>query len=87
MSSEDFAKKVAAQFCLELTDQLFMYIENDKNLMQDYLRLVSEEGLFKANQNLGSNFKKLFNVDNIEEDNNPNSKLIKSYTQHTLPRK
>ena len=36
MTTKEFAQKVVEKFCLELTDQLFLYIENDKGLMQDY---------------------------------------------------
>lgn len=85
MSTKKFAEEVVKQFCLELTDQLFLYIENDKKLMQEYLRLVSSETLHKTNQDLGREFKELFNVETLKENQDPKSKLIKFYTQHTIP--
>lgn len=85
MEAEKFAKKVVEQFCKELTDQLFLYIENDKALMREYLHIVSKEKLEPVNQTLGLQFKKLFKVNNLDVNKNPKSKLIDSYTEHTLP--
>ncbi|MDR2009033.1 MAG: hypothetical protein LBQ22_00945 [Bacteroidales bacterium] len=85
MTAKEFAEKVVEKFCIELTDQLFLYIENDKELMQDYLRVITEEGLHKTNQDLGADFKELFFVDNLGETDKVKSKLIKTYTQHTMP--
>ena len=44
MTSEQFAQKAADKFNEELTDLVFQYIENDAELMHDYLRL----GLIKT---------------------------------------
>jgi hypothetical protein len=85
MTTKEFAQKVVEKFSLELTDQLFLYIENDKELMQDYLRVITENGIHKTNKDLGAEFKELFFVDNLEETDQVKSKLIKTYTQHTTP--
>lgn len=85
MTTKEFAQKVVEKFCLELTDQLFLYIENDKGLMQDYLRVVTDSGIHKTNKDLGAEFKELFFVDNLDETDQVKSKLIKTYTQHTMP--
>ena len=65
---------------------VFLYIENDKDLMHEYLRLVSDYDLDKVNRDLGKNIKGKFNVDNIGRNDEPKSKLIQSYTQHTAPK-
>lgn len=85
ITAKEFAEKVVKQFCIELTDQLFLYIEKDKDLMQDYLRVITNQGLHKTNKELGAKFKELFFVDNLEETDQVKSKLIKTYTQHTMP--
>lgn len=85
MTTKEFAEKVVEKFCMELTDQLFLYIENDKELMQDYLRVVTENGIHKTNKDLGAEFKELFFADNLDETDQVKSKLIKTYTQHTIP--
>lgn len=85
ITPKEFAEIVVKKFCLELTDQLFLYIENDKDLMLEYLRVVANKGLHKTNRELGAQFKELFFVDNLEETDQVKSKLIKTYTQHTMP--
>lgn len=82
MTTEEFAQKVINQFNEELTDLVFQYIENDAELMHDYLRLVSDKDLDTVNKALGRKIKEKFGVDNLERDNNPKSKLIQSYTKH-----
>ena len=84
MEAEKFAKKVVDQFCKELTDQLFLYIENDKELMREYLHIVSKEHLEHVNQSLGLQFKKLFKVGNLGINKMPKCKLIDSYTEHIM---
>ncbi len=54
--------------------------------MHEYLRLVSDYDLDKVNRDLGKNIKGKFNVDNIGRNDEPKSKLIQSYTQHTAPK-
>ena len=87
METKEFANKVVTQFCDELTDLLFLYIENDKELMLEYLRLVSDHSLDTVNQDLGLQFKEKFFVSNKDRNDNPKSKLIMSYTKHTVPNK
>ncbi len=86
MTTEEFAQKVITKFNEELTDLVFQYIENDTELMRDYLRLVSDKDLDTVNKGLGRKIKEKFDVDNLERSNNPKSKLIQSYTKHTLNR-
>lgn len=83
MTTEQFAQKVTDKFNEELTDLIFLYIENDAELMHDYLRLVSDKDLDTVNKALGRKIKEKFGVENLERSNNPKSKLIKSYTKHT----
>lgn len=82
MTTEQFAQKVTDKFNEELTDLVFQYIENDAELMHDYLRLVSDKDLDTVNKALGRKIKEKFGVENLERNNNPKSKLIQSYTKH-----
>lgn len=86
MTTEEFAQKVVEKFSEEITDSVFLYIENDKELMHDYLRLVSEKDLDTVNKALGRKIKEKFGVENLDRSNNPKSKLIQSYTKHTAPK-
>ena len=82
MTTEQFAQKVTDKFNEELTDLVFQYIENDAELMNDYLRLVSDKDLDTVNKALGRKIKEKFGVENLERNNKPKSKLIQSYTKH-----
>jgi len=37
-----FAKKIIEEFRKDITDNIFLYIENNKDLMDEYLDAISE---------------------------------------------
>lgn len=82
VGTEVFAQNVFSRFYEELTDLVFLYIENDRELMHQYLRLVSENNLDTVNKALGKKIKEKFSVDNLDVNRSPKSKLIQSYTKH-----
>ena len=43
MTLNQFQQKALSQFTKEITDIFFCYIENDKELLQDYLRVIGRE--------------------------------------------
>lgn len=63
LNPDEFANKVINQFCNEITDLVFQYIENDEELMLEYLRVVSDHNLDKTNQTLGFSIKQRFNAE------------------------
>jgi hypothetical protein len=56
-------------------------IENDRQLMQKYLRLVSNEKLDTVNQMIGKIIRKKYGLDNADRNYKPKSKLIKSHQE------
>lgn len=80
-----FANKVYPEFYRRLTDLLFLCIEKNEDLLEQYENLVVLYGKDIINQDLGLLFKDMFNVDNLDRNFNPESTLINSYTQHTTP--
>ena len=89
MDLNEFLKEVLEKFTREITDQFFLFIENDKDLFQKYLRVIGRKGnLDQTNLQLGKKLKKYFYLDDIEENNKPvkcktpKSKLITQYTEH-----
>lgn len=80
---KDFEDKALAQFTKEITDLFFLYIENDEDLMHDYLRVIGRESdLDTTNKKLGEAVKSWFKLENGEINREPMSKLIESYTEH-----
>lgn len=80
---QEFRDKALKQFTKEITDLFFRYIENDEGLMHDYLRVIGREGnLDVTNMTLGKSVKDWFGLEDGEENMQPTSKLIESYTEH-----
>lgn len=82
MTPAELANAVIAKFSENITDEIFMTIESNKDLMEKYLRTVSESGLDVVNQAIGKEVKSAFNLENKGECKEPCSNLIKSYTIH-----
>jgi hypothetical protein len=79
----EFKEKALTQFTREITDLFFLYIENDEELMHDYLRVIGRDvDLDTTNKKLGEAVKSWFRLENGEVNQEPMSKLIESYTEH-----
>ncbi len=80
MDLENFIKRVISLKNRTITDEIFLLIQHDRDLMQNYLRLVENEGLNQVNRQIGKAVKKAYrlNDDEIREDN-PHSTLIRSH--------
>lgn len=77
---DDFNKKVFGQFEATITDRVFLLIQNDHELMHEYLRLVHDKGLDTVNQQIGKAVKEHFKLENAaERGTTPNSTLIQSF--------
>lgn len=82
MTIKEFEDKVLKNFSKEITDQVFLFIQNDVKLMHEYLRLVGENGIDTVNQQIGKAVKiryKLSNSDSRQDE--PKSTLIKSHQE------
>ncbi len=80
---KDFKTKVVDQFCETITDRIFLMIQNDRDLMQEYLSII-EKGKSRANINsqIAKEIKKRFKLNNQNIKNKePQSSLIASHEQ------
>lgn len=83
MNLNEFKEKALTRFTKEITDLFFLYIEQDEELMHDYLRVIGRDGdLDTTNKKLGEAVKSWFRLENGEVNQEPMSKLIESYTEH-----
>ena len=81
----NFQERALTQFTLEITDIFFQYIENDKQLFQEYLRVIGRANdLDTTNKQLGEFVKTWFGLKNGDENRNPKSGLIRCYTEHMV---
>lgn len=86
MNLEEFKVRALSKFTKEITDIFFQYIENDKVLLQEYLRTIGRESdIDTVNKALGLAVKEWFALENDKVNSNPKSKLIRSYMRHIRP--
>lgn len=81
MEIKDFAEKALEKFTTDITDRLFLSIQNDKELMQDYLNLLENNKRHIVNSEIAKAVKNTFNLQNIGESQTPKSTLIKTFEQ------
>jgi len=85
MTLQQFQQRALTQFTREITDIFFSYIENDEDLLQDYQRVIGRDSnLDETNMSLGAAVKEWFHLENANVNRDPKSKLIRSYTEHTI---
>lgn len=78
----EFLDDVFAQYSDTVTDTVFLLIQNDRELMHRYLRLVSDMTLDTVNQQIGRAVKTRLNLTNAPRRNSdPVSTLIKSHQE------
>ncbi len=83
MNPEQIAQEAIERMNKRITNEIFLIIQNDRDLMHHYLRAIEKFGLDKLNQNIGKEVKKaygLVNVDNREDD--PSCTLIQSHQKY-----
>ena len=79
MSPTEIANAAIAKLNRRITNEVFLTIQNDRELMLPYLRAVEELGLDTVNQQIGKAVKASYQlVNDAERENNPSCTLIQS---------
>ncbi len=74
--------KVLEKFNTCITDEIFCFIENDRELLHDYLKLIESNKLNVLNSNIAKTIKAKYGLQNQSQENpKPKSKLIQSHQQ------
>lgn len=82
MSIKKFTDKVLDEFSKEITDQVFLSIQNNRELMHEYLRLISTNTIDIVNQRIGKAVKDRYKLSNLNSrQDEPKSTLIKSHQE------
>ncbi len=80
MTSKEIAQEAIHKMNKKITNEIFMIIQNNRKLMQEYLRAVEKSGIDKVNQTIGKEVKRSYQLVNINDrENNPNCTLIQSH--------
>ncbi len=83
MELKEFKEKVVEKFCATITDKVFLMIQNDRELMRDYLDIISQNNsVANVNGQIAKEIKNQFKLKNKGlRNNNPESFLIQSYEE------
>ncbi len=80
MSPVEIAHKAIDILNKKITNEIFLIIQNDKQLMNEYLRAIEAVGLDTLNQSIGKEIKKAYKLTNINErEDSPSCTLIQSH--------
>lgn len=87
--AEKLGKKALTKFTKVITDQFFLFLENDAHLLKEYKAAVKEGTQQSVNSVLGKIITDAYHLENIGIENNPECMLLKKYTKHKvqLPKK
>lgn len=80
MTAQQLTEEAIRIFNTKITNEIFLLIQNDRNLMHSYLRAVEEHGLDNVNQTIGKAVKQSYNLTNLNDrEENPSCTLIQSH--------
>jgi len=86
MTLTEFREETLKRFTRDIVDQYFLYIENDKELLHEYLSILGREnGTDETNQALELALKDYFGLNEEGENHSPKSNLIVSFTEYINP--
>ncbi len=75
-----FADRVISNFNKRITDQIFLEVQGDSELMREYLGLVERNGLAVVNQAIGKAVKRRYQLTDADNrEHRPLSTLIQSH--------
>ena len=82
---DEFMEKVLNKFAGDITDRVFVMIQNDPKLMPEYLKLLGDNTLLELNAKIGKEVKERFNLKNDGRCRKLKSTLIiDSYEKHKI---
>ena len=80
MSPKEIAKEAIKRMNKKITNEIFLIIQNDRDLMKEYLRAVEGGTLDTVNRIIGKEIKKAYELTNINDrEDNPSCTLIQSH--------
>ena len=80
MEIKEFLDEVIARKNRMIIDDFFLFIQNDRGLMKDYLYLVEEKGLQNVNKQIALGIEEEYKLISFGKNDEPESKLITTYS-------
>jgi hypothetical protein len=80
MAPKEIAEAAIKMMNKRITNEIFLIIQNDRELMKEYLRAVGNNTLDTVNQTIGKEVKRAYGLSNINDrEDNPSCTLIQSH--------
>ncbi|MDQ7823450.1 MAG: hypothetical protein RDV48_11690 [Candidatus Eremiobacteraeota bacterium] len=80
MTPQQIAQKAISIMNKRITNEIFLIIQNNQNLMYEYLKAVEDKGIDNINQSIGKEVKSAYYLKNINDrEENPSCTLIQSH--------
>lgn len=80
MTPAEIANEAISRLNRRITNEVFLTIQNDRDLMREYLRAVEGSSLDTVNQTIGKTVKQRYGLINLNErEDNPSCTLIQSH--------
>ena len=80
MNAKEVAQEAIGILNKKLTNEVFMIIQNNRKLMQAYLRAVEASGLDTVNQLIGKEVRDAYGLGKMNDrEENPSCTLIQSH--------
>lgn len=75
MTANEYAERVVRDFMRDITDHVFLNIQNNKELMREYQTQVNKNSLDAVNKAIGRKVAEIFQLENGEISHDP-KKLV-----------
>lgn len=82
MTAKEIAKDAISKMNKKITNEIFLIIQNDRKLMQEYLREIEAKGLDSVNTQIGKEIKRVYNLDDGNREDKPTCTLIQSHQKY-----
>ncbi|WP_108944941.1 hypothetical protein [Shewanella halifaxensis] len=80
MLPKEIAQLAVQKLNKKLSNEIFLIIQNDRELMQAYLKAVEANGVESVNKQIGKEIKAAYQLVNINQrEDDPSCTLIKSH--------
>jgi len=78
--NKNIADEAISRMNKKITNEIFLIIQNDRELMQDYLRAVEKKGHDTVYRYIGKAIKTQYHLTNMNDrEDNPSCTLIQSH--------
>lgn len=84
LKAEQLGKKVLTRFTRRIVDEVFLFIQSDPELLQEYEDVVRESTPNGVNSVLGRMITEAYDLINLNKEKRPESRLLKKYTRHAV---